>query len=742
MRKRMLVTILTLCFVFSLTGCGETKTYPAFSKIKAQKLESGVVDENERFELSWDQTNKRVILTDKESGAKWSSTPEKELDNNPIESGVKTHPQVDSPVYVTYFDNFKYVEKTAYAYTSAIKNGEVSVEKQEDRISVTYVFESEEISVTVDYILRDDSLLVSVDTSKITEGGDSIVTEVAVAPFFCSAQNDAADSYLFVPSGSGALIYSDVGMAQPVTTSERVYGTDYDIDTEGEFVTYESVKLPVYGAVNGDKGVCAIIEDGAEAASIRTISNQQKMGYAAVYASFLTRGYDLVSTPNGFSSTAAKNKLYSDPITEQTYSIAFYPFSGEGVSYVDMADIYRDYLKETYGLTEDGAKASENAVNLNIVGGTECRNLFLGVPYEDFYATTTLSEAKTLIEKIRSIAGEVNVSLDGFTASGVDIGKPAGGIRINKELGSYKELAGMQETFAGTDTSLFLNYDLVRFRKAGSGVSSVFDAAVATNGKQTVLTVKSLETRLADSDYDRYKLVGRDSLNGLSEKVLKCLTKNKISGVGLATLSNMMYSDYADEASYAGLGMAEQVSGLFEAYREQDIVVMGSSANAYAAVKSDYIAKAPTSSSNYDSFDVDVPFYQIVFKGYVPMSGSAVNLSSNKNASLLKALESGTGLSYTLTDSYDTELVNSFERDFYGMNKDLVIGEIEAAVEDGIVEILNGLKGATIEDHVVINEAVRMTVFSNGTKIWVNYGDDDYSDGTVTVAANGYRIER
>ena len=742
MRKRVLVVVLVLCFVFSLTGCGEMKTYPSFSKIKVQKLESGVVDENERFELSWDQVNKRVILTDKENGVRWSSTPEEELDNNPIESGVKTHPQVDSPIYVTYFDNFKYVEKTAYAYTSAVKNGEVSAEKQENKISVTYVFESEKLSVTVDYMLRDDSLLVSVDTSRITEGGDNIVTEVAVAPFFCSVQNNAPDSYLFVPSGSGVLINSDIKLTQALATSERVYGNDYAIDAEGDFVTYESVKLPVYGAIKGDKGVCAIIEEGAEAASIRTIANQEKMGYASVYTSFLTRGYDLVSTPKGFSNSATKNKLYSEPITNQIYSVAFYPFYGDNVSYVDMADIYREYLKENYDFTESVVTVSENAVNLTIIGGTECRNLFMGVPYNDFFATTTIDEAKNIIEQIRSVAGDVNVSLEGFTASGVDIGKPAGGIKINSKLGSYKELRELQDAFTETDTSLFLNYDLVRFKNRGSDVSTLFNAAVTTNGKQVLLTVKSLETRLADDNLDTYKLVSRNSLDSLSAKVLKCVAKNDIKGIGFETLSNMLYSDYANEDYYVALGMSEQVIEILEKYREQNVLVMGNSANAYAAVKSDYISKVPSTSSDYESFDVDVPFYQIVFKGYIPMSGSAVNLSSNKQVTLLKSLESGVGLSYTLINDYDVKLVNSFERDFYGMNKDMVMEEIETVVNDGIVGVLNEVAGARIKDHVVVNEFVRKTVFDNGIEIWVNYGDDTYSEGNVTVDANDYHVER
>lgn len=742
MKKRMLVLSLILCFAGTLVGCSETQDYPAYTETKAETLESGTVCENKKYELQWDQKNKRVILYDKETNTRWCNTPEAELDNNPIESGVKTHPQVDSPIYVTYFDNVNFAEKIAYAATGAIKNGSVSVKEIEDGLSVTYNFESEEFSVTVDYMLRDDNLLVSVDTSKITESADNSVTEVAVAPFFCSVKNNTEDAYLFVPSGSGALIYSDVRLSGSTTTSEKVYGYDYSVDDEADFVRYESVKLPVYGAVNQDQGVCAIIEEGAEGANICTVSNNTGMGYAAVYASFLTRGYDLIDTPQGFASTALKNKLYSEPVMDQVYSVAFYPFYGEDASYVDMANIYRTYLEQTYDFAKYQSSAKENAVNLNIVGAAECQEFLFGMPYNKLYATTTLKEAQDIIDEIRQTAGDVNVSLKGFTESGVNIGEPAGGISIASKLGSYKKLSQMFDIYGDTDTSLFLDYDSVRFSESGSGISPTFGAAVTTNGKQTTVTVKSQETGLVDSTQDDYRLVSREKLEKLNAKILKKALKKNVQGVGLSTLSNMAYADYNNENYFVALGMGAQVSDILKAYRENKISVMGNSANAYAAVYSDYIAEVPTNSSGYDSFDVDVPFYEIVFKGYVPMSVSALNLSANQNATLLKALETGTGLSFTVIENYDDELINSMERDFYGMNKENVISQIQTLVDEGVCEILNELKGASVASHSVVNEYVRKTVFSNGVTVYVNYGDTTYTDGTITIEANDYTVER
>lgn len=42
--------------------------------------------------------------------------------------------------------------------------------------------------------------------------------------------------------------------------------------------------------------------------------------------------------------------------------------------------------------------------------------------------------------------------------------------------------------------------------------------------------------------------------------------------------------------------------------------------------------------------------------------------------------------------------------------------------------------------HTLLTNDVRETVFDNGVRILVNYGDQDYTDGTRTVAAGGYSV--
>ena len=135
-----------------------------------------------------------------------------------------------------------------------------------------------------------------------------------------------------------------------------------------------------------------------------------------------------------------------------------------------------------------------------------------------------------------------------------------------------------------------------------------------------------------------------------------------------------------------------------------------------------------------------MPFYEIVLKGYIPMSVSEVNLAANQKVAVLIAIESGVGLSFAVIENFDEELVNSMERKFYGMNKENAITQIKTLTDDGVLDTLNMVKGANIKEHEIINEFVRKTVFSNGVTVYVNYGSAEYCENGITITPYGYCV--
>ena len=70
--------------------------------------------------------------------------------------------------------------------------------------------------------------------------------------------------------------------------------------------------------------------------------------------------------------------------------------------------------------------------------------------------------------------------------------------------------------------------------------------------------------------------------------------------------------------------MASDVSSIISEIRKDGKRFAGVNANFYAARCSDIIFESPNSSNKNDIFSADVPFYQIVFRGYIPITSEIV----------------------------------------------------------------------------------------------------------------------
>ena len=414
-------------------------------------------------------------MVEKSSGKIWSNIPQDTAADASVETGKKKNPKLESPILVTYYDKTNYNEYVAISKTAALNRGKVSAEKIDNGISVTYFFKNEEFSVTVDYTLREDNMLVSIDTSKITEGENVLVEKVSIAPYFCGIKNESEDTYLFMPSGSGTLVYPSVTASVPSVVSESVYGLDYSDMLKKENTLTESVRLPIYGAKVGDKATLAIIEQSAESADITVTKNDSNVGYATVYGSFTVRGYNKIDVPRNFASSMYYMKLYAEP-TEKVMSIAFYPLSGDDANYNGMANKYREYLTQNADLEK--TKVSPTPLEIKFLGGTLLKDHFLGISYKKLNVITSLEQAKETVKQLKD-KYEFTVGLYGYGNSGLDAGKPAGALTVNNKLGGVSGLKDLSEFCKDEKIPLYMNFDLLRFDTSGSGINTMFDSAVA-----------------------------------------------------------------------------------------------------------------------------------------------------------------------------------------------------------------------------------------------------------------------
>ena len=69
--------------------------------------------------------------------------------------------------------------------------------------------------------------------------------------------------------------------------------------------------------------------------------------------------------------------------------------------------------------------------------------------------------------------------------------------------------------------------------------------------------------------------------------------------------------------------------------------------------------------------------------------------------------------------------------------------------EEEAVQLINdyqtamaGLNNQLIVGHEMIGANVAVTTYENGSRVYVNYGGEDYAAGQVTVPARSYIVER
>lgn len=707
-------------------GCGKKTVKQASYNLpeRFNQISSTQLAENDSYSLSWDNEKNCVLLLDKVGNKLWSSVPEEIYRSDDFTGRAKV--TMGSPIMIEYMTSDSEMLNAAYASTSAIDTGKTNAEKADNGITVTYFFDEFEISVPVTYSLTSDGLEVSVDPSKIGEGKNTLYS-VSLMPFMCSAKNGAENSYLFVPSGSGALMYTDERVEGVRSFSGEVYGTDYARERKNEITEKYGIKLPVYGAKYKENAIFAVITSGAEQAFISAQAGDADVGYSSVCSKFYIRGYDNIETDGDRSATYKRLKLADSIASGAKFSVLFHPLNGENANYSGMAKYYRSLI---------GKKQSDDVLtSVRMVGGISVSKSFLGIPYTGEYPLTTISDAEKIVSEISEINREskISVTLAGFGEGLSSISKVASGFKFSSKVGNKSEMKNLSDRWKENNISSYIDYDIIRFSKGLSGFGTVGSAAKNVVG----IMAHQYEISPFVGSYSDGKISYLLKRNLLDDAVSKLIKSNAYSGIGLPTLGYMAYSDYSDTETYARGGIEKQVSVLLETVTKNKISVKTDSANAYAADDSDLVTQIPLWSDGYNAFDCDIPFYSIVFKGVTAMSGTDLNTSPTPAADVLKCLETGVALQYSLISEYSSECTEHNEYKYsqmlYSDNKVLIRETIGKSAE-----FLNAVANSKIQSNDILADGVSRTIFENGCYIVVNYNKTSVSTDYGTVGAEQF----
>ena len=527
-------------------------------------------------------------------------------------------------------------------------------------------------------------------------------------------------------------MYADAGSRSQRLYSEPVYGEDEGNQAIYRVTESEKIKLPVFGAKNKDNAILGIITAGAETANITANVGEERFGYSGVNATFNLRGKGAYNI-KGNANTNNRMVNYSEDIVGiGSATVRYVLLSKQDSDYNGMARYYRSYL------IDNGMSRAENIPDamITILGGVKERRLALGIPYYTLKAFTTFSQAKEITADIvKDTNANIAVNLKGFGESGLDCGKYSGGFNADKVFGGKKGLKEFMDWCESQKIDSFFDFDSIFFTESYKDYK-VKHSAKSPNDIRAKHSEYDIVKRRLDDSNQSY-LVDRYSLAVSANTIISAADKLSLKGVGLSTLSNVAFSDFSKTEYYNKAHMSNDVKGILEALTKKKITTFGESANGYAASRLDYVFDSPTHSSRLYSLDKDIPFYQMVFRGYTGLSGGVINFSEEARTEFLNSMLTGTALAFTLTNDYATELATMRKHSGVGSG---VYSGISEDVKNFIKEAqpLYKLLGNATAEEYSFQEDVAQMVFSNGVKVIVNFSDKPVETELGLLKSNSF----
>ncbi len=729
--KRLFSLIVVLCLILSVSGCGkeaeETKTTkPKYEKGTICKKDSPLTFEEGDLNLTLNPENCNIAVTEKSSGRVWNSNPTSEEELSTATGVAKT--MLLSQLAVNFVGNTNQLVKTN-SYASSVKKGTYDIYKIQNGFRVDYKFDKG-FTIPVSYTIQNGKFIASILYSGITEE-KNLISTIEFLPYFGTASTKN-QGFILVPDGSGAIINLNNGKTDVAGYSKKVYGVDESLPNDIVTTREEQIYLPVIG-LNKDGGafVAEATCGGAESFVEAAVSGKDS-DFNSVYFKAIYRSAENLSVMNGSLGTAGLVMYTSKETTDaESFTVEYSFVQRDNATLGDMAGLLRDkFIKD--GKITKGNDTDKFFVDL--YGGVSKQKSFLGIQYDGVESLTQFKEAQKLLDEILN-SGCKNISVgyknysnsyfDNKTEVNLTPASPVGGKSGLKKFMKYADEKAID---------LYLFADYYSFKSSGNGFSKYFDITKDLDLGGTKIYPKKLNTNVPNSSADPYYLLKPANFVTAAEKIIKSAEKLNINGIYLGDVSSKISGDYE-------IGKQKRNGSVYEAEKSAEVLsqksLIMSSPNMYMWKYADSALDLPVYSSENHIFDYDVPFLQMLLKGSIPYSGYEMNLYNTNDDTLLRHFAFGQNIHYGFMAADPSRLQNTDLVNLYGLSN----GKLQDAAENAkkFAEVYSYIKGFFIEDYKNYGN-VTETVYSNDTKVFVNYSNSVANMDSVTVEPYGYTV--
>lgn len=605
-------------------------------------------------------------------------------------------------------------------------------------------FETEEqciFNLTLRFELDGNSMVVTVPFDSINHSNDFFPTQIALMPFFGAGNPQKHDGYAFVPDGSGALIHFDNARHNQLPYANNVFGWDTVVHRD-LLIQDNRAAFPVFGVHKNDQTFVGIIEEGASYAQIRAEVSGMSGAYTAVFPSFrLIHGEQLVIP----GRTDIRLMMHEEglPIGEDvSVKYTFIDQSG----YVGMAVAYREYLQSRYPwLLERNSHAMTAAIE--ILGAATTTQHFLGFPVDRPQALTTYGQAADMLHDMQAMGWqEIQVKMRGAHNESINHQVP-NRLRLINELGGHREFDRLIDVAEETGVGFFLEGDFVHMRSDSTfdGFSQARDGATRVNRERMTFNGHSeihfsehgSTSMFADPHVIARPVYTVDLIHNFVEEA----SHLGVDGIAFRSLASALGGDFHERRHVSRESAMNMRVELLSDLSEQGIPIWLNYGFSYAAPFADLITGMPLSDQRFGVTDTRVPFYQIALHGLIHFTGEPINLVQDFSDHWLKSVESGAGLFFSFMDEPTSVLQDTGYRKYYANEFGLwaeVANELFHRHQQDFGHLYNQL----IVDHQLLATDVTITIYEDGTSVYVNHSINDFKYDDLLIPARNYVVVR
>lgn len=766
--KCLALGVLVAMLLCSCTSAGNymyTFDYEALEAVSPVKVNDIMAEtnkeyaSNENFTLYVDEQNATFKIEDKKNPNNiWSSTPLEKAAS--AEGYVDTYKEADAmaTIRVNYSNQLGPATSSINSYSNSVAEGNATVSLLKNKagkavgVRFDFFFDRYGFVIPVQVVLHPQGFEISLVNKDIQEKEELFgITSVDMVPYFMAPYAGSGDGYFLMPDGEGALVdWNNVSNSATVYRN-YVYGRDTAITNYEQKTLSEDIRLPVFGAqwkqgqqtITGKDtlyeddmgninalndatfdfnrlGYTAIITEGAARAALNT---NLSMSYKSAYTEFIYRDIARVKVEN-----REKLEYFVERSNTQipVQTVRYVLMVDEELDYVDMADVYRDYLLNEAGV-EVQSKANSAPMVVEFFGGMMKQQFIMGFPVDKVVPLTTYEDASNIVKQLKAAGvDELVVNYTQWQKDGTGAGIQTT-VQAEGELGGEKGLKQFIELCNTENIAVYLDMNTNSMAKSTWGYDTNYDSTSTVRWDPSIQYYYKPNTGLPDMNAPMF-LLAPTRLVETATKLSDSASNYNVTGLASTVLGSQIYSDFAkqpytrDHTEYFwndALQIMAEVKG--------NLLVTGG--NAYALNEATIITDAPMDYSKYHCLTESVPFYQIVLHGVVPLTTPAINQTEDVTNTFLWAIETGSCLKWDWTAQNQDELVESIFNHMTGSDYEKWI-DVAAELYKDASDLLKEISTYTVKSHKRTGDVVHV-VWTDGqnpendVNVFVNYGNKD-----------------